>query len=84
MADDHSTGNAGPVKIPNERRITVGKFFYDYPPRKDDPSSSLGRSVPVPWVQMKGRWLAQAGFDIRAPVRIRVMQGCLVLTVEEA
>jgi hypothetical protein len=25
----------------------------------------------------------QAGFDIRVPVRIRVMHGCLVLTVEE-
>jgi toxic protein SymE len=39
--------------------------------------------VPVPWLQMKGRWLAQAGFDIRVPVRIRVMHGCLVLTIEE-
>jgi hypothetical protein len=35
------------------------------------------------WLQMKGRWLAQAGFDIRVPVRIRVMHGCLVLTVVE-
>jgi toxic protein SymE len=82
MADDHSTGKERPVKIPNQRRITVGKFFYDYPPRQDEPFRSSGRSVPVPWLQMKGRWLAQAGFDIRVPVRVRVMHGCLVLTVE--
>ena len=33
---------------------------------------------------MRGDWLAAAGFDILAPVRVRVMRGCLVLTVEEA
>jgi hypothetical protein len=32
---------------------------------------------------MQGRWLVQAGFDVRVPVRIRVMHGCLVLTVED-
>jgi hypothetical protein len=33
---------------------------------------------------MRGDWLSAAGFDIRAPVRVRVMRGCLVLTVEES
>jgi len=66
------------------KRVSLaGCLLYDYPPRKDEPSRSSGRSVPVPWLQMKGRWLAQAGFDIRVPVRIRIMHGCLVLTVEE-
>lgn len=83
MADNHSTDKACPVKTPNERCITVGKLFYDYPPRKDDPPNSLGRTVQVPWVQMKGRWLAEAGFDVRVPIRISVMHGCLVLTAEE-
>ncbi|MDT8322398.1 MAG: SymE family type I addiction module toxin [Xanthomonadales bacterium] len=41
------------------------------------------RSRRVPWLQMRGDWLAAAGFDIQAPVRVRVMRGCLVLTVEE-
>jgi hypothetical protein len=83
MADDHSTDKERPVKIPNQQRITVGKTFYDYPPRQDEPSRASCRPVPVPWLQMRDRWLAQAGFDIRVPVRIRVMHGCLVLTVEE-
>lgn len=42
------------------------------------------RSRQVPWLQMRGDWLSAAGFDIRAPVRVRVMPGCLVLTVEES
>jgi len=33
---------------------------------------------------MRGDWLAAAGFDIQTPVRVRVMQGCLVVTVEES
>jgi hypothetical protein len=32
---------------------------------------------------MRCDWLAAAGFDIQAPVRVRVMRGCLVLTVVE-
>jgi len=35
----------------------------------------------VPWLQLKGHWLEQAGFNIDSPVTIRVMQGCLVLMV---
>jgi hypothetical protein len=84
MANRDCTGKQRPLKTPNDRRITVGKAFYEYPPRKDDPPSTSKRSIPVPWLQMKGRWLAQAGFDFRVPVRVRVMPGCLVLTVEEA
>lgn len=38
----------------------------------------------VPWLQMRGDWLAAAGFDIQTPVRVRVMQGCLVVTIDEA
>ncbi|MES9906719.1 MAG: SymE family type I addiction module toxin [Sedimenticola sp.] len=80
MANDHSTGKERPVKIPCERQLTVGKLCYEYPPLKDDPPSTSKRSVPVPWLQLKGLWLAAAGFDVKTPVRVRVMQGCLVVT----
>ncbi|MCU7861625.1 MAG: type I toxin-antitoxin system SymE family toxin [Candidatus Thiodiazotropha sp. (ex Lucinoma kastoroae)] len=36
----------------------------------------------VPWITMKGQWLEQAGFAIHAPIKVRVMEGCLALTVE--
>jgi len=39
-------------------------------------------SVPFFPIQMKGHWLQQAGFEIDTPVKIRVMDGCLVLTAE--
>lgn len=83
MDSDNSKGNARPAEIPLERRLTVGTLFYEYPPRKDDPPHTPKRAVRVPWLQMKGQWLAAAGFDIRSRVRVQVSRGCLVLTVEE-
>ncbi|MCU7859418.1 MAG: type I toxin-antitoxin system SymE family toxin [Candidatus Thiodiazotropha sp. (ex Lucinoma kastoroae)] len=38
----------------------------------------------VPWIELKGQWLNQAGFEISTPVKVHVMHGCLVLTAEEA
>ena len=46
---------------------------------KDDP---FGAGRPVPRIQLKGHWLQQAGFAINTPVKVRVMDGCLVLTAE--
>jgi len=83
MASDHSTGNPRPVKIPTEKRLTVGKLYYYYTPTKDAPPGTPNRSVTVPWIQMRGRWLDEAGFAIGAKVRVRVRPGRLVLTVEE-
>jgi len=79
MAEKHSTGNRRPAKIPSERRLTVGTQCYEYPNRVAEPRPSRQ----VPWLQMRGDWLAAAGFDIQTPVRVRVMQGCLVVTVDQ-
>jgi len=83
MATDHSTGNPRPVKIPTEKRLTVGKLYYYYTPRKDAPPGTANCSVKVPWIQIRGRWLDEAGFVIGAKVRVRVRPGRLVLTVEK-
>ena len=83
MANDHSTGKTRPVKIPAEKWLTIGKLYYYYTPTKDAPPGTLNRSVTVPWLQLKGRWLDAAGFAIGAKVRVRVRPGRLVLTVEE-
>ncbi|PUB82672.1 MAG: hypothetical protein DBP02_14270 [gamma proteobacterium symbiont of Ctena orbiculata] len=61
-----------------QRYIKVNQIPYLYP-LKDDP---VGAGRPVPWIQMKGHWLDQAGFAIDTPVTVRVMEGCLVLTAE--
>ncbi|MFV0477650.1 MAG: SymE family type I addiction module toxin [Parahaliea sp.] len=54
------------------RRIKMGQMLYDY--RRKDRSQAR-----VPWLQLRGHWLEQAGFAIDVPVTVRVMEGCLVL-----
>ncbi len=61
------------------RRIKVNQFYYDYKP-KNAPSNFI--VPPVPWLQLKGKWLEKAGFSINAPVKVTVSQGRLVLTIE--
>lgn len=66
-------------KICQERYIKVHEIHYEYRVKEQSPNSGC-RSVP--WINIKGHWLKQAGFDINTPVKVRVMEGCLVLTVE--
>jgi hypothetical protein len=62
-----------------ERRIKVNRIFYEYRSR-NDAADYVFR--PIPWIQLKGKWLVRAGFTIDAKLRVRIMPGCLVLTVE--
>ena len=45
---------------------------------------SYARTFPdyeqIPSLAMKGKWLAEAGFDTGTVVDVRVMKGCVVLT----
>jgi len=61
-----------------QRHIKVNQTHYMYKLKGD----AMGVGRPVPWIQLKGYWLAQAGFDINTPITVRVMDGCLVLTTE--
>lgn len=36
----------------------------------------------LPWIRLRGLWLEQAGFAPQTRIRVRVMQGCLVITTE--
>ncbi|MBL1276435.1 MAG: type I toxin-antitoxin system SymE family toxin [Ectothiorhodospiraceae bacterium] len=65
-------------KIRPQRCIKVTQAYYLY--RLKDDLTGAGR--PIPWIQLKGHWLQQAGFEINTPVKVRVMEGCLVLTAE--
>ena len=35
-----------------------------------------------PWLRIRGRWLERAGFTDQTRVRVRVMDGCLVITAD--
>ena len=61
------------------KRIKVNRMHYDYKPKNAEPYST---TPPVPWIQMKGKWLAKAGFAIDTPIKIEVFEGRLVLTAE--
>ncbi len=80
MADSNSKSGARLTQNPirQERHIKVNQIHY-MRKLKDDP---VGAGRPVPWIQLKGQWLNQAGFKINTPVKIRVMPGCLVLTAQ--
>lgn len=33
----------------------------------------------IPWLNLRGRWLDNAGFHVNTPMTIHVMPGCIVL-----
>ncbi|MEJ2423562.1 MAG: SymE family type I addiction module toxin [Candidatus Thiodiazotropha sp.] len=80
MAKNHCKGKARPVKTPHNRTLTVDKFYHYYIPSKDAPPGTSNRSIAVPCIYFKGRWLEQAGFKIGSMVKIRVRPGRLILT----
>ena len=82
MAKAHSTPRRRRV-VPRscqERRVKVKRGYYERRVRRWAPEP-YPVPRPVPWVQLKGYWLEAAGFIIDTPIKVRVMEGCLVLTV---
>jgi hypothetical protein len=80
MANSDCTGNDGPRKTPNDRYITVGKFYFYYTPSKDTPPGTTNCPVQMPTIQIQGRWLNEVGFTTGTLVRVHVNPGCLMLT----
>ncbi|TBU81902.1 SymE family type I addiction module toxin [Phytopseudomonas dryadis] len=60
-----------------ERFATVAADYY--PPLGEQ--FYAGDRV-IPGLRLRGLWLQQAGFEVNEKIRIRVMQGCLVITAE--
>jgi len=76
--DDKSGARLTQSKTCQQRKIKVNQAHYMNKLKADH----LGAGRPVPWIQLKGHWLQQAGFAINTPVKVRVMDGCLVLTTQ--
>lgn len=72
----YHTKTTAPLAI---KEATVHTQYYMHR-IKTNPSGS-GR--PVPWINLKGFWLAQAGFKIGSRYKIEVFENKLVLTVEK-
>ena len=56
------------------KQLKVGE--HHYPPLKHQ-----HQSRPVPWLQLKGHWLKQVGFESQTNITVRGMPGCLVITL---
>lgn len=55
------------------------KVAADYlAPGKRESAYALPKKIP--WIQLKGLWLQQAGFEPDDDIRVRVIKGCLVIT----
>ncbi|WKB55981.1 SymE family type I addiction module toxin [Eleftheria terrae] len=83
MADvNHRPGEALPTTSKlqrNERYLNVNGAFLPQDRSRQPPGVA---DTPVPWVRLRGKWLKDAGFEVDAQVRVRIMAGCLVLTTD--
>ncbi len=64
-----------------QRKIKTGSLYYDYQPLCQ--KQSRHSPVAVPWLQLRGKWLAQAGFSINSQVTVSIGKDCLLLTVDK-
>ena len=78
MAKQHHTSVIRLAK--RERRIKVRKGYYARI-IKDRHHIAFDRTVysPVPWINIQGLWLEQAGFSINTPIKVEVSEGRLIL-----
>lgn len=61
----------------HQRQLKVREAYHSYQLNQN----TLERT-PIGEIHLKGHWLIQAGFEIDTPVKVRVMEGCLVVTAE--
>jgi len=67
---DHTPGRQASKRNKPERFLTVSLYYEERLKRK------------IPWIQLRGLWVQQVGFMPHTKVRVRIMQGCLVITKE--
>jgi len=58
----------------HQRQLKVRQAYHSYQLKQCKP-------IPVGEIHLKGRWLIEAGFEINTPVKVRIMAGCLVVTI---
>lgn len=77
MTEQHHKSGSRLCKLKKHRRLKVREAYHSYQLSQNTPQrTTIGQ------IDLKGHWLIQAGFEIDAPVKVRVMEGCLVVTTE--
>lgn len=67
--EDSSSTIAPSTKLIHQERILTVGLYPEFRAKK-------------PWIRLYGMWLKEAGFNPQTKVKVRVMQGCLVITAE--
>ena len=62
------------------RHLKVCRSHYDYTPKHASPAAGL---PVVPAIQLKGKWLLEAGFNVNTLVKVNVQRGRLILTAKK-
>jgi hypothetical protein len=76
MTNEHHTqALCLPKTKAHQRQLKVREAYHSY-------QLNQNQRTPVGEIHLKGHWLIQAGFEIDTPVKVRVMEGCLVVTAE--
>lgn len=60
-----------------QQQLKIKETYHSY-----QLSQNYRQRTSIGEIHLKGHWLIQAGFEIDSPVKVRVMDGCLVLTSE--
>ncbi len=76
------TNNTKP--FPYQRTLKVYGCYYEYQFKAADIHPDNVYANAVPWINIKGYWLRQAGFDINMPLMVEVSKGKIVLTTSIA
>ena len=67
--------------LPNERTFKVRTKFYDHQLINNDPLMPARQVVPVPWINLQGYWMIEAGFSCDTQFVAKISKGEIVLTV---
>ena len=76
--EKHTSGERLPQTKNQQRQLKVREAYHSY-----QLNQSCHQRTPIGEIHLKGNWLIKAGFEIDSPVKVRVMEGCLVLTSEQ-
>lgn len=77
LVQEPNTHNQSTDSPPKTKQVTVQSTGY--PPLKNDNGAGAWRKIP--WINLRGFWLEQAGFEIGMPYTIEVYDKKLVFTV---
>jgi len=78
MTTEHDTQALRLAKTKNQQRqLKVREAYHSY-----QLGQNCHQRTPIGEIHLKGHWLIKAGFEIDSAVKVRVMEGCLVLTSE--